>query len=96
MIELRGVSKIYGGKVKALDNISLSIEAGHIYGFLGPNGAGKTTTIKLITGVIKPDSGTILVDGYDALTEPLKAKKCIGYVPDDPNVFLRLKGVEYL
>lgn len=96
MIDLRGVSKTYGGKVKALDNISLTIEAGHIYGFLGPNGAGKTTTIKLITGIIKPDGGTILVDGYDVQNEPLKSKKCIGFVPDDPNVFLRLKGVEYL
>jgi ABC-2 type transport system ATP-binding protein len=96
MIELSGVSKTYGGKVKAVDNKSLSIDSGCIFGFLGPNGAGKTTTIKLITGIIKPDSGRILVDGSDVEKEPLKTKKSIGFVPDDPNVFLRLKGVEYL
>ena len=96
MIKLNGVSKTYGGKVKAVDNISLTIDSGCIYGFLGPNGAGKTTTIKLITGIIKPDSGRILVDGADVEKEPLKTKKSIGFVPDDPNVFLRLKGVEYL
>lgn len=96
MIELNGVSKTYGGKVKAVDNISLSIDSGCIFGFLGPNGAGKTTTIKLITGIIKPDGGRILVDGSDVEKEPLKTKKSIGFVPDDPNVFLRLKGVEYL
>lgn len=96
MIELNGVSKTYGGRVKALDNISLKIDSGCIYGFLGPNGAGKTTTIKLITGIIKPDSGHIAVDGVDIEREPIKAKKSIGFVADDPNVFLRLKGIEYL
>ncbi len=96
MIELSGVSKTYGGRVKALDNISLNIDSGCIYGFLGPNGAGKTTAIKLITGIIKPDGGRITVDGVDIEKEPLKAKKSIGFVPDDPNVFLRLKGIEYL
>jgi ABC-2 type transport system ATP-binding protein len=96
MIELNGVSKTYGGRIKALDKISLKIEPGCIYGFLGPNGAGKTTAIKLITGIIKPDGGRITVDGVDVEKEPLKAKKSIGFVPDDPNVFLRLKGIEYL
>jgi len=97
MIDIRGVSKTYGGgRVKALDNISLKIEPGYIYGFLGPNGAGKTTTIKLITGIIQPDSGSISVGGIDVLKDPVKAKKIIGFVPDDPNIFLRLKGIEYL
>ena len=96
MIEINGVTKIYGGKVKALDNISLNIADGCIYGFLGPNGAGKTTTIKLITGIIKPDGGSILVDGKDVQKDALITKKNIGFVPDDPNVFLRLKGIEYL
>ncbi|MHB1314845.1 MAG: ABC transporter ATP-binding protein [Christensenellales bacterium] len=96
MITIQGVSKTYGGSVKALDNISLTIDSGCIFGFLGPNGAGKTTTIKLITGMIKPDEGTILVDGYNVKEEALQAKKIIGYVPDDPNIFLRLKGIEYL
>lgn len=96
MIEVTGVSKTYGGKVKALDNVSLKVDEGCIYGFLGPNGAGKTTMLKLITGIIQPDSGTIQVDGYDTQKETLMAKMRIGFVPDDPNVFLRLKGIEYL
>ncbi len=96
MIELKNVTKTYGGKVKALDGVSLSIDSGCIYGFLGPNGAGKTTAIKLITGILKADAGEILVDGIDAEKEPLAVKKLIGFVPDDPNVFLRLKGIEYL
>lgn len=96
MIELSGVTKIYGGNVKAVDNVSLTVESGCIYGFLGPNGAGKTTTIKLITGIIKADSGKITVNGFDAEADAIKAKKSIGFVPDDPNIFLRLKGIEYL
>ncbi|MDD5018128.1 MAG: ABC transporter ATP-binding protein [Eubacteriales bacterium] len=96
MIELKSVSKTYGGRIKAVDNMSLDIDSGCIYGFLGPNGAGKTTTIKLITGIIKPDGGTILVDGDDVQKDPLAVKKNIGFVPDDPNIFLRLKGIEYL
>ncbi len=96
MIEIVNVSKTYGGRVKAVDDISLTVESGCIYGFLGPNGAGKTTTIKLITGIIQPDSGTIRVDGRDTKTDALGAKMNIGFVPDDPNIFLRLKGIEYL
>lgn len=96
MIEIKGVSKTYSGKVKAVDDISLIVEPGCIYGFLGPNGAGKTTTIKLITGIIRPDSGTVTVDGCDIESDAIGAKKNIGFVPDDPNAFLRLKGIEYL
>lgn len=96
MIELINVSKTYGGKVKAVDNISLTVDSGCIYGFLGPNGAGKTTTIKLVSGIIQPDTGTIRVEGHDTRTDALGAKMSIGFVPDDPNVFLRLKGIEYL
>lgn len=96
MIEIINVSKTYGGRVKAVDGISLTVDSGCIYGFLGPNGAGKTTTIKLITGIIQPDSGTIRVDGHDTKNDALGAKMNIGFVPDDPNVFLGLKGIEYL
>ena len=94
MIELKDITKVYGGKVKALDGVTLSVPDGCIYGFLGPNGAGKTTAIKLITGIIKPDSGIATVNGKPAMS--LESKKSIGFVPDDPNVFLRLKGIEYL
>lgn len=96
MIELIGVSKTYGGTVKAVDNIDLTIPGGEIFGFLGPNGAGKTTTIKIITGILNADSGTIKVNGTDIKTDPVEAKRQTGFVPDSPNMFLRLKGIEYL
>jgi len=96
MIRIENVSLSYNGKVKAVDGISLQIEDGEIFGFLGPNGAGKTTTIKLITGILPPDEGRILVNGLDITREPVAAKKTFGYVPDNPDVFLRLKGLEYL
>lgn len=96
MIEISNVSKSYNGKIKAVDNISLEIRNGEIFGFLGPNGAGKTTTIKLITGILSADAGTIKVSGYDIAATPLEAKQNFGYVPDDPNIFPRLKGIEYL
>jgi ABC-2 type transport system ATP-binding protein len=96
MIDIRNVSKSYNGKIRAVDDISLQIRSGEIFGFLGPNGAGKTTTIKLITGILSADEGTIRVSGHDIAADPLAAKQCFGYVPDDPNIFPRLKGIEYL
>lgn len=97
MIEINGVSKTYAkGKNKAIDDISLSVKNGEIFGFLGPNGAGKTTTIKLITGILKPDAGNIIVNGLNMINEPVKAKKNIGFVPDNPELFNRLRGMEYL
>lgn len=97
MIDLENVSKTYAkANVKALNNINLNIKNGEIFGFLGPNGAGKTTTIKLITGILKPDSGNVNVNGIDIIKEPVKAKKTIGFVPDNPEIFNRLTGLEYL
>lgn len=96
MIELINVNKSYNGKNKAVDNLNFTINSGEIFGFLGPNGAGKSTTIKMITGIIKSDSGSIKVDGLDIEKNPLEVKKKIGYVPDSPDMFLRLKGIEYL
>ncbi len=96
MIRILNVSKSYNGKVQAVDDISIEIPAGRIFGFLGPNGAGKTTTIKMITGILTPDTGSILVSGHDIVKEPLEAKRSFAYVPDDPDVFPRLKGAEYL
>ena len=96
MIELAGVSKTYGGTVKAVDGLSLTVREGEIVGFLGPNGAGKTTTLKMITGILRPDQGVIRVNGFDLAESPLEVKKRIGYVPDNPDQFLRLKGIEYL
>ena len=96
MIELINVDKTYGANFKAVDNLSLEVNDGEILGFLGPNGAGKTTTIKMMTGILQPDSGTIRINGYDILKDTILAKKQIGFVPDDPNMYLRLKGIEYL
>jgi len=96
MIELSEVTKSFNLTVKAVDNIDLKVNNGEIFGFLGPNGAGKTTTIKMITGILAPDNGSILIDGLDISKDPLKAKKQFGFVPDSPNMFLRLKGFEYL
>lgn len=96
MIEITNVSKTFGGNKKAVDNISLVIPDGEIVGFLGPNGAGKTTTLKMITGILECDSGSIKINGIDIAKEPIKAKKQFGFVPDNPDMFLRLKGIEYL
>ncbi len=96
MIQLENVSKTYGGEVKAVDGISLEIRDGEVFGFIGPNGAGKTTAIKLITGILGPDSGTIRINGISINENPIEAKKQFGFVPDSPDMFLRLKGIEYL
>lgn len=97
MIDIRTISKSYNkGSVKAVDNLNLKVNKGEIFGFLGPNGAGKTTTIKMIIGLLNPDSGSILIDGTDIAKEPLIAKRKLGYVPDNPNLYDRLTGMEYL
>jgi len=96
MIELNSVNKSYNGTLKAVDNLTLKINDGEIFGFLGPNGAGKTTTIKMITGILGADSGSIKINGLNIKDNALEAKKQFGFVPDDPNMFLRLKGIEYL
>lgn len=96
MIEIKNVSKEYKKGIKTIENINLKINNGEIFGFLGPNGAGKTTTIKMITGILDINEGQILIDGKDIEKEPIEAKKKFGYVPDNPEMFLKLKGIEYL
>ena len=97
MIEFRRVSKSYNkGKVKAVDDLDLVIKPGEIFGFLGPNGAGKTTTIKMIVGLLKPDAGTITINGLDSQKDALKCKSMTTYVPDYPAIYERLTGLEYL
>jgi len=96
VITIENVSKTYGSSVKAVDSMHLVVPPGAIFGFLGPNGAGKTTLIKMIMGILYPDEGAIFVDGIDNRKNPLAAKLITGFVPDDPNMFLRLKGLEYL
>ena len=96
MIEIKSVSKSYVKGSKIIDNLNLEIKDGEILGFLGPNGAGKTTVIKMMTGILEIDEGDILVDGKSIKNEPYEAKKNIGLIPDSPDMFLNLKGIEYL
>ena len=96
MIDIKNVTKKYKKNNKVIDNLNLQIKDGEIFGFLGPNGAGKTTTIKMITGILEIDEGDIFVDGKSIIKDPIEAKKNIGLVSDNPDVFLKLKGIEYL
>ncbi len=95
MISIQGVSKKYG-KFTAVDDINLEIKKGEIFGFLGPNGAGKTTTLKMMTGLLKINSGKISIGGFDISKEPLEVKKIIGYIPDRPYIYEKLTGKEFL
>jgi ABC-2 type transport system ATP-binding protein len=97
MIGLTRVFKSYNrGKVQAVDDLTLTVGPGEIFGFLGPNGAGKTTTIKMLVGLLRPDSGRIVVEGFDVAVDGLKAKQVTTYVPDYPAIYERLTGLEYL
>lgn len=96
MIEILNVTKSYNNTNNAVDKVNLTINNGEIFGFLGPNGAGKTTTIKMITGVVSPTEGDIKINNISITKNPLEAKKQFAYVPDSPDMFLRLKGIEYL
>ncbi len=97
MIELKKVSKSYNkGELKAVNELTLSIQSGEIFGFLGPNGAGKTTTIKMIMGILKPDMGEILLNGINIQKDPIGAKSIIGYVPEEPILYEKMKGIQFL
>lgn len=96
MISIKNVSKSYNKKNKIIDNLNLEINDGEIFGFLGPNGAGKSTTIKMITGILDIDEGDILINNKSIINNPIETKKEFGYVPDNPDMFLKLKGIEYL
>ena len=96
MIEIKNVTKCYSKNVKVIENLDLKINDGEIFGFIGANGAGKTTTIKMITGILNITNGDIYIDGKSISKEPIEAKEKLGLVPDDPNIFLQLKGIEYL
>ncbi|MBQ3099755.1 MAG: ABC transporter ATP-binding protein [Clostridia bacterium] len=95
MIEVRNLTKKYGDNL-AVDNLSFEIEEGRIYGFLGPNGAGKSTTMNIITGCLAATSGQVTVGGYDIFEEPIKAKKLIGYLPEQPPLYMDMTPHEYL
>lgn len=95
MIEVKNLTKRYG-KHLAVDNLSFTVEKGQIYGFLGPNGAGKSTTMNIMTGYLGATSGEILINGHDILREPQEAKKCIGYLPEQPPLYMEMTVWEYL
>ena len=95
MIEISNLVKKYGDHV-AVDNLSLTIELGKIYGLLGPNGAGKSTTMNILTGYIGATSGTVKINGYDILDQPEEAKKCVGYLPELPPLYMDMTVAEYL
>ena len=95
MIEISNLVKKYGDHV-AVDNLSLTIEPGKIYGLLGPNGAGKSTTMNILTGYIGATSGTVKINGYDILNQPEEAKKCVGYLPELPPLSMDMTVAEYL
>lgn len=95
ILKIENLSKIFG-TFTAVDNISLEVKAGEIYGFLGPNGAGKTTTIKMLAGLLLPDSGRITINGNLLSEQPLVCKSDTGYIPDRPWLFEKLTGMEYL
>ena len=95
MISVEHLTKYYGDHL-AVDDISFEITEGHVYGFLGPNGAGKSTTMNIITGCLSASAGKVLIDGHDIFEEPDKAKKCIGYLPEHPPLYMNESPMEYL
>ena len=95
MLNIQHLSKAYGEK-KAVDDLSLHIAPGEIYGFIGHNGAGKTTTLKAVAGILNYDEGTILVDGVDNRKPPLDCKRRIAYIPDNPDIYDFMTGIKYL
>jgi len=95
ILKITNLTKRFGSHL-AVDDISLSVQPGEIYGFLGPNGAGKTTTIKMLAGLLKPDAGAITINGRDLAADPASCKQDTGYIPDRPWLYEKLTGMEFL
>lgn len=95
MIEIHDLTKTFGS-FKAVDSLSLKVGPGEVFGFLGPNGAGKTTTVKILSGIMRPTSGRVSVAGFDVSREPLAAKRSMAYIPDEPFVYPKLTGWEFM
>jgi ABC-2 type transport system ATP-binding protein len=95
LIEARGISKRYGDRL-AVDDVSFDVARGEVVGFLGPNGAGKTTTMRILTGFIPPTDGSALVNGHDMLTDPLRARRSVGYLPETPPLYPEMDVEGYL
>ena len=96
MLDIRHYSKSYGGDKKAADDVSLCVESGDIYGFIGHNGAGKSTTIRAVVGVLDFTEGEIQIDGHSVKDEPMACKRVTAYIPDNPDLYENLTGIQYL
>ena len=96
MLEIKNYSKSYGKGAKAADDVTLTVNSGDIYGFIGHNGAGKSTTIRAVVGVLDFNEGEILIDGHSVKTEPMACKKITAYIPDNPDLYENLTGIQYL
>ena len=96
MLEIKNYSKSYSEGKKAADNVTLTVESGDIYGFIGHNGAGKSTTIRAVVGVLDFTEGEILIDGHSVKEEPLACKRITAYIPDNPDLYENLTGIQYL
>ena len=96
VLEIKNYTKSYGGGRIAADNVSLTVEAGDIFGFIGHNGAGKSTTIRAVVGVLDFTEGEIFIDGHSVKTEPMECKKITAYIPDNPDLYENLTGIQYL
>ena len=96
MITIEHLTKCYGSDVKAVDDLSLTVMPGDIYGFIGHNGAGKTTTLRAVAGILSFDSGTITVDGKNIAKDPIACKQEMAYIPDNPDLYEHLTGIQYL
>ena len=96
MLEIKNYSKSYGNGKKAADDVTLSVESGDIYGFIGHNGAGKSTTIRAVVGVLDFTEGEIFIDGHSVKTEPVECKRITAYIPDNPDLYENLTGIQYL
>lgn len=96
VLEIKNYTKVYGEGKKACDNVNLTVEAGDIFGFIGHNGAGKSTTIKAVVGVLDFTEGEIFIDGHSVKSEPLECKKLTAYIPDNPDLYENLTGIQFL
>ena len=96
MLTIEHLTKCYGSDVKAVDDLSLTMMPGDIYGFIGHNGAGKTTTLRAVAGILSFDSGTITVDGKNIAKDPIACKQEMAYIPDNPDLYEHLTGIQYL
>jgi len=96
MLEIKHYSKSYGGEKKAADDVNLTVESGDIYGFIGHNGAGKSTTIRAVVGVLDFTEGDIYIDGHSVKDEPMECKRITAYIPDNPDLYENLTGIQYL